>query len=149
MYAEWRKSIPARFNKEVVMLTGEPTIDIKLLAHGNVIVTTAEQFDNISRRWKTRKGIQAVKLFIVSDLHMVGATNGPVLEIVCSRMRYMASQLESKMRIIALSVSLSNARDIASWLSCTIYNFPPTARPIKLDVKLQVGGRMRSFVLYA
>ena len=54
--------------------------------------------------------------------------------------RYMAKQLSLNVRIIALSVSLSNARDFAQWLGCTSYNFPPTARPVKLDVKLMVSG---------
>jgi pre-mRNA-splicing helicase BRR2 len=106
-------------DKTVVQLTGETSTDLKLLQKGDIIVTTAERWDNISRRWRQRKNVQAVKLFIVDDLHMVGGTNGPVLEVVCSRMRMMSSEVEPKLRIVALSVSLSNARDVAQWLGCT------------------------------
>lgn len=119
-------------------MTGETSTDLKLLQLGDIIVTTAEKWDNISRRWRQRKNVQAVRLFIVDDLHMVGGVNGPVLEIVCSRMRLMSSELDPKPRIIALSVPLSNGRDVAQWLGCTMYNFSPTARPVKLDLKLTV-----------
>lgn len=119
-------------------MTGETSTDLKLLQKGDIIIATAEKWDNISRRWRQRKNVQAVRLFIVDDLHMLGGTCGPVLEVVCSRMRLMSSELEPKTRIIALSVSLSNARDVSQWLGCTLYNFPPTARPVKLDVKLTV-----------
>ena len=34
----------------------------------------------------------------------------PVLEIVCSRMRYMSSQIERKIRIVALSSSVANSK---------------------------------------
>ncbi|KAI6193789.1 hypothetical protein M3Y96_01056000 [Aphelenchoides besseyi] len=136
VYKDWKSRIGPVFDKNIVLLTGEPATDLKLLNHGDVVVATADKWDNISRRWKTRKGVQAVKLFIVGDLHMVGGSTGPVLEVVCSRMRYMGNQLDSKLRIVTLSVSLQNARDFTQWLGCTLYNFPPTARPIKLDVKL-------------
>lgn len=119
-------------------MTGDTTTDLKLLQKGDIIVSTAEKWDNISRRWRQRKNVQAVKLFIVDDLHMVGGTSGPVLEVVCSRVRMMSAEVEPKLRIVALSASLSNARDVSQWLGCTLYNFPPTARPIKLDVKLMV-----------
>lgn len=135
---DWKERIGPVLQKTVVKLTGEPSTDLKLLQRGDIIIATAENWDNISRRWKQRKNVQAVKLFIVDDLHMIGGTNGPVLEVVCSRMRLMSSELEPKLRIVALSVSLSNARDVSQWLGCTMYNFPPTARPIKLDVKLTV-----------
>jgi len=54
-------------------------------------------------------------------------------------MRYMGNQLDSKLRIVALSTSLMNARDITHWLGCNQnYNFPPNARPIPLDLRIDV-----------
>ena len=34
----------------------------------------------------------------------------PILEVVCSRMRYISSQIERKIRIVALSSSVANAK---------------------------------------
>ncbi|KAI1727001.1 sec63 brl domain-containing protein [Ditylenchus destructor] len=134
VFDDWSERIANHLNKTVVFLTGEPSTDLKLLQRGDLIISTAEKWDNISRRWKQRKNVQAVKLFIVDDLHMVGGANGPVLEVVCSRMRYMGTQLDSKLRIVALSASLTNAKDVTQWLGCTLFNFPPNARPIPLDL---------------
>lgn len=57
-------------------MTGEPSTDLKLLQRGQLIIATPERWDNVSRRWKQRKNVQAVKLFIVDDLHMIGGNNG-------------------------------------------------------------------------
>lgn len=58
-------------------------------------------------------------------------------------MRYMASQLheERTVRIVALSSSLSNGRDVAQWLGCTstaTFNFHPNVRPVPLELHVQV-----------
>jgi pre-mRNA-splicing helicase BRR2 len=137
VYNDWAERIGEALNKKFVILTGEPSTDLKLLQRGDVIIATAEKWDNISRRWKQRKNVQAVKLFIVDDLHMLGGTGGPVLEVVCSRMRYMSTQLDSKLRIVALSSSLANAKDVGHWLGCTLFNFPPNARPLPMELYIQ------------
>lgn len=64
----------------VVQLTGETAADVKLLEKGNIIVATPEHWDMLSRRWKQRKNVQAVSLFIVDELHLIGGRNGPVIE---------------------------------------------------------------------
>ena len=35
----------------------------------------------LSRRWRMRKNVQNVSLFIVDELHLLGGRNGPVLEV--------------------------------------------------------------------
>lgn len=66
----------------------------------------------------------------------------PVLEVICSRMRYISSQIERPIRIVALSSSLSNAKDVAHWLGCSAtstFNFHPNVRPVPLELHIQVG----------
>ena len=46
---------------------------------GDIIVATPERWDMLSRRWKQRKNVQAVSLFIVDDLHMIGGEDGVCL----------------------------------------------------------------------
>ena len=65
----------------------------------------------------------------------------PVLEVICSRMRYISSQIETNIRIVALSSSLSNAKDISQWLGTTtngLFNFHPNVRPVPLELHIQV-----------
>jgi len=43
---------------------------------GNIIVSTPEKWDVLSRRWKQRKNVQTVSLFIVDELHLIGGDEG-------------------------------------------------------------------------
>lgn len=120
--------------------TGETGADLKLLARGQIIVTTADKWDILSRRWKQRKNVQNVNLFIVDELHLIGGEEGPVLEVVCSRMRYISSQIEKQIRIVALSSSLGDFKDVSQWLGCNAnatFNFHPSVRPIPLELHVQ------------
>ncbi|CAO2656748.1 Nn.00g055510.m01.CDS01 [Neocucurbitaria sp. VM-36] len=126
--------------KDVVKLTGETTADLRLLEKGDLILATPSQWDSISRQWQRRKNVQSVTLLIADELHMLGGSGGHVYEIVVSRMQAMAAQLESKLRIVGLSVSLSNARDVGEWIGAnkhTIYNFSPGIRAVPLELKIQ------------
>ncbi|VDM67200.1 unnamed protein product [Strongylus vulgaris] len=141
VYNDWQDRLGIALERTVVLLTGEPSTDLKLLQRGKLIIATPERWDNVSRRWKQRKNVQAVKLFVVDDLHMIGGTIGPVLEVICSRMRYMSAQLDTSVRIVGLSSSLTNARDIGAWLGCSAaatFNFLPNTRPIPLELYIQV-----------
>ncbi|KAL0313818.1 UNVERIFIED_CONTAM: DExH-box ATP-dependent RNA helicase DExH12 [Sesamum angustifolium] len=118
----------------------ETATDLKLLERGQIIISTPEKWDALSRRWKQRKHVQQVSLFIVDELHLIGGQGGPILEIIVSRMRYIASQLENKIRIVALSTSLANAKDLGEWIGATshgLFNFPPGVRPVPLEIHIQ------------
>ena len=41
---------------------------------------------------------------------------GPILEVIVSRMRYIAAQTQQPIRFVGLSTALANAADLASWL---------------------------------
>uniref|UniRef100_A0A1A9ZDE9 U5 small nuclear ribonucleoprotein 200 kDa helicase n=1 Tax=Glossina pallidipes TaxID=7398 RepID=A0A1A9ZDE9_GLOPL len=146
IFADWQTKFGTLINNlgkrslNVVKLTGETGTDLKLLAKGQLIITTADKWDVLSRRWKQRKNVQNVQLFIVDELQLVGSEDGPVLEVVCSRMRYISSQIEKQIRIVALSSSLADARDVAQWLGCNAnatFNFHPSVRPIPLELHIQ------------
>ena len=130
----------------VVLLTGETATDLKLLAKGNIVICTPEKWDVLSRRWKQRKNVQNIQLFIADSIHLVGGTDGPVMEVACSRIRYVSSQLEQlgqlekPVRIVALGASMANAKDIASWLGCganATFNFHPNVRPVPLELYIK------------
>lgn len=140
IFADWHQKFTATLGVKVVKLTGETGTDLKLLAKGQIIVTTSDKWDVLSRRWKQRKNVQNVHLFIIDELQLIGAEEGPVLEVVCSRMRYISSQIEKQIRIVALSSSLGDARDVAQWLGCNAnatFNFHPSVRPIPLELHVQ------------
>eukprot|EP00053_Salpingoeca_punica_P020082 m.207381 g.207381 ORF g.207381 m.207381 type:complete len:2142 (+) comp17788_c0_seq1:161-6586(+) len=138
-YSEWRETFGKQLGKQVVLLTGDTTADLKLLAAGNVVIATPEQWDVLSRRWLTRKNVREVAVFIADELHLVGARNGPVYEIVCSRMRTIAAQ-DKGIRTVALAAPIANANNIAKWLTvpaANTFNYSLGARPVSMDLHIQ------------
>ena len=139
--ADWSERLSkVAGGKQIVKLTGETTADLKTLEKGDLILATPTQWDVLSRQWQRRKNVQTVQLFIADELHMLGGQGGFIYEIIVSRMHYVALQTESNMRIVGLSVSLSNARDIGEWIGATkhtIYNFSPHIRPVPLELHIQ------------
>ena len=126
--------------KRIVKLVGETTADLRLLGEADLVLATPAQWDVVSRSWQRRKAIQNVQLVIADDLHMLGGHGGFVYEAIISRMQYMVLQLESSMRMVGLSVSLANARDVGEWIGAnkhTIFNFSPHIRPIPLELHVQ------------
>ncbi|OQS00330.1 pre-mRNA-splicing helicase BRR2, partial [Thraustotheca clavata] len=125
----------------VAELTGDATADVKLL-QANIVIGTPEQWDVLSRRWRKRPRIQQVSLFIVEDLQFLGGGEyGPAMEIIISRMRYIASQAEDhSIRILGLSNPMANAKDIGDWIGAGsegCFNFHPNNRPLPLEVRVQ------------
>ncbi|CCL98051.1 uncharacterized protein FIBRA_00045 [Fibroporia radiculosa] len=139
--AEWRSRFSnLQGGKEIVSLTGETSADLRLLEKGDLIVCTPTQWDVISRRWRQRKNVQTIGLLIADEIQLVGGEVGPTYEVVISRTRYVSAQTEIKTRIVACGVSLANARDLGEWMgvpSHAIFNFPPSARPLDMDIHLQ------------
>uniref|UniRef100_A0A7S2ZN48 Uncharacterized protein n=1 Tax=Rhodosorus marinus TaxID=101924 RepID=A0A7S2ZN48_9RHOD len=142
---ELRDGIADSLGLVVSTLTGETTADLRVLATpGVLVVCSPEHWDNISRRWKQRKVINNVSLFIVDDVHYVAGHSGPVVEVICLRMRYIAEQAtqsgKKACRLIALSDPVANARDLADWLGVphqNMFSFHANSRPVPLETHIQ------------
>ncbi|CAK4441295.1 unnamed protein product [Aphanomyces euteiches] len=127
------------FGLEVVALSGDSTADVKSIQTAQVVISTPEQWDVLSRRWKKRPRIQQVQLFVLDHLHFVGGGEyGPTIEIIASRMRFIASQVENPIRIFGMSNSIANAKDVGDWLGAeACFNFHPNNRPLPLEIRIQ------------
>eukprot|EP00457_Paulinella_chromatophora_P000104 gb/GEZN01000104.1/.p1 GENE.gb/GEZN01000104.1/~~gb/GEZN01000104.1/.p1 ORF type:complete len:2168 (+),score=390.44 gb/GEZN01000104.1/:405-6908(+) len=138
-YADWKETL-GLMGLSVAKLTGESSVDLRLLAEAQIILSTPEHWDVMSRRWKTRANVQNVKLFIVDELHLIGGTEGPVLEVIVSRMRYIAAQTDKPIRILGLMTSVANAKDLGDWIGATshsLFSFHPNVRPVPLEIRIQ------------
>ncbi|XP_011308512.1 activating signal cointegrator 1 complex subunit 3 [Fopius arisanus] len=136
---DWRIRLEEKIKKRVVELTGDVTPDIRQIAKADVIVTTPEKWDGISRSWQTRNYVKKVALIIIDEIHLLGEDRGPVLEVIVSRTNFIASHTEKTLRIIGLSTALANAVDLANWLNIEktgLYNFRPSVRPVPLEVHI-------------
>ncbi|KAH9902242.1 Sec63 Brl domain-containing protein [Xylariomycetidae sp. FL2044] len=140
-HQDWQKRLShLRGGKEIVKLTGETATDLKLLEKGDLILATPTQWDVLSRQWRRRKNILTVELFIADELHLLGGPQGYIYEIIVSRMHNIRDQAELPMRIVGLSVSLADARDIGEWIGAKkkdTYNFSPHVRPVPLELRIQ------------
>jgi len=137
---DWQKRLVGKLGKKLVELTGDYTPDIQSLMTADVVTTTPEKWDGISRNWQQRDYVQKVGLIVIDEIHLLGEERGPILEVIVSRMRYIASVVDVPIRIVGLSTALANALDLADWLGIDrfagLYNFRPSVRPVRLEVHI-------------
>ncbi|XP_006881253.1 PREDICTED: activating signal cointegrator 1 complex subunit 3 [Elephantulus edwardii] len=137
---DWKIRIEEKLGKKVIELTGDVTPDMKSIAKADLIVTTPEKWDGISRSWQNRNYVQQVTILIIDEIHLLGEERGPVLEVIVSRTNFISSHTEKPVRIVGLSTALANARDLADWLNIKqmgLFNFRPSVRPVPLEVHIQ------------
>ena len=56
----------------IVELTGDVTPDIHAIGKADLIVTTPEKWDGVSRSWQTRSYVKAVALIVIDEIHLLG-----------------------------------------------------------------------------
>ncbi|XP_061953450.1 DExH-box ATP-dependent RNA helicase DExH14 isoform X3 [Populus nigra] len=137
---DWRKHLVSQLGKQMVEMTGDYTPDLMALLSADIIISTPEKWDGISRNWHSRGYVTKVGLVILDEIHLLGADRGPILEVIVSRMRYISSQTERAVRFVGLSTALANASDLADWLGVGeigLFNFKPSVRPVPLEVHIQ------------
>jgi replicative superfamily II helicase len=62
----------------------------------------------------------------MDEIHLLGSDRGPILEVIVSRMNFIAATRKEDIRIVGMSTAIANAQDLAGWLSVTetgLYNF--------------------------
>ncbi|KAJ1551653.1 activating signal cointegrator 1 complex subunit [Nowakowskiella sp. JEL0078] len=134
---DWQERLMGPMNRQLIELTGDVTPDLKTIQNADVIITTPEKWDGISRSWQTRSYVTSVSLVIIDEIHLLGSDRGPILEVIVSRMNYMASQIGKRMRFVGLSTALANANDLADWLGIKdvgLFNFKHSVRPVPLEI---------------
>jgi activating signal cointegrator complex subunit 3 len=137
---DWGHGLARRLGLSVVEMTGDVTPDIRALMGADIIVTTPEKWDGISRNWQNRGYVRTVGLVIMDEIHLLGADRGPVLEVIVSRMRYISEQTKVNIRFVGLSTALANAADLGNWLGVKpqgLFNFKPSVRPVPLECHIQ------------
>ncbi|XP_077455363.1 activating signal cointegrator 1 complex subunit 3 isoform X2 [Stigmatopora argus] len=137
---DWKVRIDEKLGKKVVELTGDVTPDMRAISQADLIVTTPEKWDGVSRSWQNRSYVQKVAILIIDEIHLLGEDRGPVLEVIVSRTNFISSHTSKCVRVVGLSTALANARDLADWLGIIqvgLFNFRPSVRPVPLEVHIQ------------
>ncbi|GAO50439.1 hypothetical protein G7K_4564-t1 [Saitoella complicata NRRL Y-17804] len=134
---DWSTRLMKPMNRKLVELTGDNTPDIRTMRNADVIITTPEKWDGISRSWQSRDYVKQVSLVIIDEIHLLGSDRGPILEIIVSRMKYIAAQRDLSVRVVGLSTAVANAQDLADWLGIRgegLFNFRHSVRPVPLEI---------------
>jgi ATP-dependent DNA helicase HFM1/MER3 len=110
---DWTKKF-SHLNLPCAELTGDTNLnEMDKVRSACIIVTTPEKWDSITRKWADHvKLVQMVKLFLIDEVHILKDPRGSTLEAIVSRMKKMSSDV----RFVALSATIPNSQDIASWL---------------------------------
>lgn len=108
--------------------------DSSIIGENHLVLATVMQLAVLAKRWRQRKVLRAVELLIADDVHFVGTTAaGSEYEVMLTRMRLVAAQLETQMRVVALAQPVASGRDLGEWLGAArahVYNFAPRTRPV-------------------
>lgn len=73
------------FGIKVKELTGDVHLTKQQIEEANIIVTTPEKWDIITRKSGERAYVDLVKLIIIDEVHLLHDSRGPVLEAIVSR----------------------------------------------------------------
>lgn len=149
---DWRKRLVGPMGLKLVELTGDNTPDTRTIRDADIIITTPEKWDGISRSWQTRGYVRQVSLVIIDEIHLLGGDRGPILEIIVSRMNYIAAQAEAgSIRLVGMSTACANASDLGNWLGVKpgnnqgLFNFRHSVRPVPLEIYIDGFPEQRGF----
>ncbi|KAF9248594.1 hypothetical protein DTO013E5_6376 [Penicillium roqueforti] len=112
-FRDWHSKFSS-LNLKCAELTGDTDhMQLRNVQSSQIIITTPEKWDSMTRKWKDHmKLMQLVKLFLIDEVHILKETRGATLEAVVSRMKNIGSNV----RFVALSATVPNSEDIATWL---------------------------------
>ena len=105
---------------------GDASGEAKKIDECDVLVCTSEKLDSLMRN---RSELMAnVSIVIADEFHLMNdKTRGPTLEINLTRLRY----LRPKAQIIALSATVGNCEELATWLDANLVL--SSWRPVALE----------------
>ncbi|XP_031974075.1 probable ATP-dependent DNA helicase HFM1 isoform X4 [Corvus moneduloides] len=106
-------------------LTGDTLMDdLFEIHHADIIITTPEKWDSMTRRWRDNSIVQLVRLFLIDEVHVIkDESRGATLEVVVSRMKTVQASLcrllESHdavppLRFVAVSATIPNTQDFCA-----------------------------------
>lgn len=118
-------------------LTGDSHLSKQQIEEANMIVTTPEKWDIITRKSGERAYVDLVKLVIIDEVHLLHDSRGPVLESIIARTVRQVEETQELVRIVGLSATLPNYKDVAALLRVNpkhgLHFFDSRYRPVPLE----------------
>jgi len=127
----------APYDIQVKELSGDQSLTAAQIAQTQVIVTTPEKWDIVTRKSGDRAYTQLVRLVILDEIHLLHDDRGPVLESVVARTIRQVEATRDAVRLVGLSATLPNYQDVAALLrvdeSKGLFFFDNSFRPVPLQ----------------
>ncbi|KAG2152619.1 P-loop containing nucleoside triphosphate hydrolase protein [Suillus bovinus] len=125
------------FGIKVGELTGDSQMTKQQISETQIIVTTPEKWDVITRKSTDTSYTNLVRLMIIDEIHLLHDERGPVLESVVARTIRRMEQTGEYVRLVGLSATLPNYQDVATFLrvdeSKGLFYFDASYRPCALQ----------------
>ncbi|MEU4443293.1 DEAD/DEAH box helicase [Actinosynnema sp. NPDC050801] len=101
----------------VERLSGEYAVDVEAVKAADLWVATTEKFEAICRAGSLQAALGEVGCLVVDEIHLLGSPGrGALLEALLARVR----GIDSPVRIVGLSATVSNAAEVAEWLEADL-----------------------------
>ncbi|KAA1132430.1 DEIH-box ATPase [Puccinia graminis f. sp. tritici] len=124
---------------QVGELTGDRQMTKDQITMTQIIVTTPEKWDVITRKSTDTSYTNLVGLIIIDEIHLLHDERGPVLEALVSRTIRRMEQNHEYVRLVGLSATLPNYADVARFLRVNpkkgLFFFDSSARPCPLKLE--------------
>jgi helicase len=148
-YEEFKEKY-SKLGLKIGVSTGDLDSTSDYLGNKDLIILTSEKLDSLIRHKAT--WLNEISLVIADETHLLTeASRGPTLEIVLTLLKETLSP-----QIIALSATISNADEIASWLNANLVISDYRPVPLKkgilaeekliLEDKIEEVGDLTSFI---
>ncbi|KDO30337.1 hypothetical protein SPRG_05048 [Saprolegnia parasitica CBS 223.65] len=143
------QEVVTRFSKRlkclklrVAELTGDMQMTKQEIEDTHLIVTTPEKWDVITRKTHEQALISQVRLLIIDEVHLLADERGPVIETIVARTLRRVESSQTMIRIVGLSATLPNYKDVAEFLRVPhpkdkpsgggLFHFDASYRPVPL-----------------
>ena len=137
------REVKIRFNKRLSIygikvdeLSGDQQLSKEKIAETQIIVTTPEKWDIITRKGIDRSYASLVRLVIIDEIHLLHDIRGHVLESIVARTVRQVETTQEIIRLVGLSATLPNFMDVAEFLrvnpSKGLFVFDSGHRPVPL-----------------
>lgn len=127
----------ASYGMTVAELTGDVSMSKAQIEATQVIVTTPEKWDIITRKSGDRTYTQLVRLLIIDEVHLLHDDRGPVLEAIVARTVRNVEATQEMTRLVGLSATLPNFEDVAAFMRVSadkgLFVFDNSFRPCPLQ----------------
>lgn len=123
-------------NIKVNELTGDSSLTKHQIRETQIIITTPEKWDIITRKNTDTSYTNLVKLVIIDEIHLLHDERGPVLESIVARTIKQSADINSEIRLVGLSATLPNYEDVAEFLQVSpsgLFYFDASYRPCPLN----------------